>query len=669
MSGTVESVRHVNQVMSLVHEFPRMPVRVDKPVAYSWLRCATEHRLSPDGRITPVVVENTSLLQRRQRLEDLVMIAQAEMDSLYAQISGSGYALLLTDAQGVILREKVDPTLSLQFRAAGLMPGADWSEATEGTNGIGTCIAERRPITIHRNDHFRVRHIDLSCSASPIRAPNGELAAILDASCVGSCDTKASRTHTVALVNMSARLIEKCLFSRQHRELHVIRFHRRPEFVNLLHDGAIALSDEGLVVAADDMAVALLGADSRDDLIRRPIGEIFDLGGMDWREGRRMAVHDTIVPVRDHALGRRYYASLHAPRRESLPRTQATRNLPETISIHPAENRLPRPYSLDALAGNDPAMLRNLRCAQRVASTDASILLQGPTGSGRDSFARALHLASNRAAGPFVSINCAALTAEQAEAELFGLPDGRFAQARGGTLFIDEVDLLPPPQQMRLLHLLQQQELTTIASDVRVISASPRKLRLEADNGHFREDLLYRLAAVTLTLPALRERADLALLIRRLLAEEADDDQPLRLETRAHARLLAHPWPGNLRELRNTLRTALAMSENRLIRLDDLPADLQANADPGHSSSADSARSKLPEDACATPSPTAAGNPLEAAERVALLRAIEDNRWNMTNTARQLQMSRNTLYRKLKHHGISMQSLRGSDPADGPFVH
>src|SRR5581483_5989051 len=146
-------------------------------VGVSWRRCLTQFNLDPAGDYRPTVVDQTRIKDLQAEHEELVQIARAEMDSLYEQIAGSGYALLLADTSGVILCEKIDPTLKRMFMQAGLIVGAQWSEQREGTNGIGTCAAESRPITIHQSDHFRSRHIGLSCSAAPIHDPYGRVVA------------------------------------------------------------------------------------------------------------------------------------------------------------------------------------------------------------------------------------------------------------------------------------------------------------------------------------------------------------------------------------------------------------------------------------------------------------------------------------------------------------
>ena len=660
---------HAHQVLSRVDNLdPSSPDKLPKAVSSSWVRCATDYRLDPSQLHAPVVLDHNGVKERHAQHGEVIDIARAEMDSLYEQISGSGYALLLTDANGVILREKVDPAIRTQFRGAGLIIGADWSEQYEGTNGIGTCIAERRPVTIHRTEHFRARHIGLTCSGSPIRDVSGELMAVLDASCVGSHDTRASQMHTMALVNMSARVIEKCLFLRRFRTHRVLRFHSRPEFVNLLHDGAIAIREDGVIVAVDNMAVALLAANSREDLIGRRLGDLFDVRD-DELDSQATSAPQALWPLRDLRLGRRYYVSLHAPLtfapRSSEPRS--AHRADELLHVTPRTGSKAI-LSLEDLAGDDSQMLRNARCARRIAASSVPVLVQGPTGSGKEAFARALHLASTRAQQAFVAVNCAAIPETLIESELFGYRPGAFTgarregmrgrvlQASGGTLFLDEIGDMPLALQTRLLRVLEEQEVTPLGSetpikvDLRVVSASHRNLRDMISHSEFREDLYYRLNGITLHLPALCERQDRERLIREFLASETPDSRPAAIEMEAFERLLDYGWPGNIRELRNVLRTALAICEGDIVRLADLPTEVRFRA------------TSLPGATAMNPaSAVEAGNPLETAERHALLTAIEANRWNMTQTAQQLDMSRNTLYRKLRNHGIAVSAARRDD--------
>jgi sigma-54 dependent transcriptional regulator, acetoin dehydrogenase operon transcriptional activator AcoR len=318
--------------------------------------------------------------------------------------------------------------------------------------------------------------------------------------------------------------------------------------------------------------------------------------------------------------------------------------------------------TLEDLAGEDPQMLRNVRSAYRIADSGVSVLIQGPTGSGKEAFAHAMHLVSRRADRPFVAVNCAAIPETLIESELFGYKPGAFTGARkegmrgkilqsaGGTLFLDEIGDMPLTLQTRLLRVLEEQEIVPLGSetgikvDLHVIAASHRNLREMIANGTFREDLYYRLNGITLELPALRDRADKERVIHHALAAETGNGRPAAIEMDALQRLVAYPWPGNIRELRNVIRTALAICEGGVVRGIDLPREIresQSNIGPA----------LAPVTAAET---STAVNPLKAAERAALVRVIAECHGNMTRVAAQLGMSRNTLYRRMKRHAIPL---------------
>jgi sigma-54 dependent transcriptional regulator, acetoin dehydrogenase operon transcriptional activator AcoR len=464
-------------------------------IAGSWRRCVFDYSLDPGRHYAPTVLDAHALKDHQVEHADLLRIASAEIDWLYEYIAESGYALILTDASGIVLYEQTDATLRSTFRSAGLMIGADWSERREGTNGIGTCIAENLPVIVHRDEHFRSCHIGLSCTGAPIRDAAGSLVAVLDASTLNAPGGRSSVAHTMALVNLSARLIEKCLFLRRFERGLIFRFHARPEFVNLQHDGALALSDDATVIAVDEVAVRLLGAASRTDLIGRRIDEIFDVRADELLDPVRGA-RSVLWPVRDVRLGRRFFASVirdtaDASLSSAMPSSDESRRV---MQFAPATGH-GRPLTLEELAGEDPQMLRNVRSARRIATSRVPVLIQGPTGAGKEIFARALHVASGRAAHQFVALNCAAIPESLIESELFGYASGAFTGARkegmkgkilqssGGTLFLDEIGDMPLALQTRLLRVLEEQEVvplgteTLVKVDLRVVCASHQNLR------------------------------------------------------------------------------------------------------------------------------------------------------------------------------------------------
>jgi transcriptional regulator of acetoin/glycerol metabolism len=638
-------------------------------IGASWRRCMIDYTLDPGRSQEPFVLDEHTLEEYRNRHEHLIQVASAEIDWLYDHIAMSGCALLLTDAGGIVLYEKADPSILDTFRGAGLQIGADWSELRQGTNGMGTCIAENRPVIVHRDEHFRSAHIGLSCTAAPIHDPDGSLVAVLDASTLNAQGTRETQTHVMALVHLSAKLIEKCLFLRHFQRSSVLRFHARPEFVNLQHDGALALASDATVIAADDMALRLLGVAQRRELIGRRIDEIFDM--------RAEHLVDPVTPnatglwpVRDALLGRRYFASLSYEAPDvKFPkyRGQAARG-PDVLQLTPAQ-KSNDVLTLEELAGDDPQMMRIVRSARRVAASAVSVMIQGATGTGKELFARALHAASGRS--PFIALNCAAIPESLIESELFGYKSGAFTgarregmkgtilQASGGTLFLDEIGDMPLPLQTRLLRVLEEHEVVPLGAekpmkvDLRVVCASHQNLRSMITRGQFREDLYYRLNGITLELPRLADRSDEEQLIRKLLSAETNDGRPVAIEMDAFQCLLDYDWPGNIRELRNVIRTALAICDGGVVRLRDLPSEVRNGTSTPAADSAIGSEQGDADAAAVEHSLT----PIEAAERQTLVKAIRNTDGNMARAAGLLQVSRSTLYRRCRRLHITHRVL------------
>ncbi len=234
-------------------------------VKRSWLRCLTQYHLDPQSQREPYVLPRDERLARKERNLELVSFADAEMAHLYHQLAGSGYSIILTDRDGVLLDYYGD----LSFRNAafrtGLVLGAVWSEEHGGTNGMGTCLFERAPLIIHRDQHFFSRNTGLTCCAAPIFDYRGDLVAVLDAS--GESDR--AQQHTLVLVNMSAQMIENRLFLYRFKDEFVVRFHSRPELVGTWGEGIIALDASGAIAALDRNALFQLGVKSAAERHRR----------------------------------------------------------------------------------------------------------------------------------------------------------------------------------------------------------------------------------------------------------------------------------------------------------------------------------------------------------------------------------------------------------------
>jgi len=629
--------RHAQQVLTVTQGKAHLHGPGSDPsIARSWLRCLEDYHLDPALSIAPTVLEHGRVLESRERLQQVLHIAGNEMTSLHQQLSGAGHAVLLTDARGVILNCVTAPTERQIFERAGLWLGADWSEACEGTNGIGTCLVERQSLTIHQDEHFRGRHTGLTCSASPVFDPHGELLAVLDVSSARRDVSRQSQFHTMALVNLSAKMIESCYFLRCFDNQWLLRFHLQAESVGLFSEGLLAFDGEGRICAVNQSALNLLGH-IRGGLLGKPVEAFFDCS-LDELLGRASSNAAASWPLRTRD-GRKLFAVLRGEARRSLP-----------IPMEPALPVAPA-TRLSGICLDDVTLQADFRKALRVYERDVPLLINGETGSGKEAFAKAVHHASQRADKAFVALNCAAIPESLIESELFGYRGGSFTGARkegmrgklqqadGGTLFLDEIGDMPLALQTRLLRVLEDRQVVPIggepeAVNVRIISATHRKLLDRVEDGSFREDLYYRLNGLEVALPALRDRSDKSQLLDFLLAEEAHGEAVL-LDGPAREALLGFAWPGNVRQLRNVLRTLAALCEDGRIGLEDLPAMIR-QARPVVSTIEE-----------------ASEHPLEDAERLALLNALEQTRWHMTHTAEHLGVSRNTLYRKLRKHGIA----------------
>lgn len=306
-------------------------------------------------------------------------------------------------------------------------------------------------------------------------------------------------------------------------------------------------------------------------------------------------------------------------------------------------------YGLENLVASSPAMKKVVDIVRRVAPTAATVLLQGPNGSGKDVVAHAIHSRSTRADQPFQAINCGAIPPNLIESELFGHEKGAFtgayAQRRGifeaanhGTVFLDEIGELPLPMQVKLLRVLENRSFQrvggteTVEVDIRVIAATNRDLRALVDQGAFREDLYYRLKVIDIPLPALRDhREDIPLLAGRFVKELAErNGAHVTGITPAAMKLLeAHDWPGNVRELRNTIEKMVVLSAGGQLDVDDVPEELRVNA------------------AAPALSPARTLGENEKAQILAVLKEVGNNR---SRAAQVLGISRRTLYRKLDEY-------------------
>ena len=620
---------------------------VDAITIASWKRCRDDFGLDPGMTPEPVIIDRTDLQRRQEQYRKLLTIARPEMTDLYQQLAGSGHAIMLTDRDGVLLNYIGDPQFTDAAAHAGMQTGAVWSEAAQGTNGMGTCLVEKKPLVIHKSSHFFSHNARLTCAAAPIFDPHGNILAVLDA----SSEWKMAQQHTMVLLNMSAQVIENRAFFCAMKDDYVLRFHARSEFLSTLGEGAIAFDTDGRILAANRSAIFQLSLENPQQIVGQRIQELFTTTIPTLlKRAHRYGFHS--FPIREPRQGRRFFATVQAPEKTDCPGPAPTTRLSEQPLL---QEYLGRDTPFESLHFGDPRMKRNIDTAKKVLERDIPCILFGETGTGKDMFARALHQGSSRHDKPFVAVNCASLPESLIESELFGYRPGAFTgasregsrgkivQADGGTLFLDEIGDMPLHLQARLLRVLEEREVIPLGGekpipiDIKLISATHHDLQAMIADGEFREDLYYRLHGISFSMPPLRERADRRELIRRIGQLESGEDATLQWDEDTLEVLDNFNWPGNIRQLRNVLRTATALCTDHRVRVDDLPDEFRQSLSQQNDGD----------------EPELTFNALAVAERDALLNELEGMHWNVSRVAKKLKLSRNTLYRRMKRYGIS----------------
>lgn len=599
-------------------------------LARSWRR-SVDAGLAPDGRLADACrLDEAELARTREQRHDLIAHARPVMEYLHAQTRDSGSMVTLADEKGVLLQALGDPDFLTRAERVALSPGASWHERHRGTNAIGTALAEARPLVVHGGEHFLERNGFLSCAAAPLIAPDGKLLGVLDI----SGDERQHHPHTFGLVRAAAQMVENRLFDACHARNLRIRFHTMAEGIGTFSEGIAALSDDGWLIGANQAGLVFLGLRA-GDLNATPLSRILPLRFedlLDWNT--RRPGEPMLVTLAD---GERLFMRIELP--------AAT-----TARTVPAADRRVRPRdALDDLDTGDERLATAIDKAHKLVGKPIPLLLQGEPGVGKERFARAVHDSGPRHDGPFVSVNCAGLLPALAEAELFGYAPtlcrdgapGRVREAHGGTLFLDEVELLPGPAQKQLLKVIMERRVTPIGAsepvpvDIVLICATHSNLKAAIEAGEFDADLYYRINGLTLQLAPLRERQDFAALVARLL-EELAPGRGLSLDPGVATAFAEYSWPGNLRQLNNALRAAIALLDDSETRIgwshlsDDLAEELKWRVPPA---------------------PAAAGEATENLRELSqatIERAIALSRGNMSEAARRLGISRNTLYRRLR---------------------
>lgn len=622
----------------------------------SWQRCR-EYGIDPYGGLGTRGDEK--LLKRIiKKNQDLIEIARPFMNQLAELVKNSNFAVVLTDSQGMIMefagdQEITDRALKLKFS-----PGAYWSEEKVGTNAIGTAIAADQPLQVIGAEHYCQKHHIWTCSAAPIHNPNGDLIGVLDMS--GKCQD--AHLHTLGMVVSAAKSIENQIsLIEKNRELKKTNNFSKAVF-NSMSEGLISINKFGGIISINQAASRMLGVE-RSQVTGSDIKDVLGLQKPLEKMINDHKVFDD-VEISIHKNEKKIYLNLST--RLLLSHSGVTDGfiliLRKMKSVKKMVNQITgsqAKFEFNDIIGEGQKMKDVIEVGKMISDSQAAVLIEGESGTGKEMMAQAIHNYSSRRGQVFFSINCAAIPQSLLESELFGYEGGsftgaskkgrpgKFELASGGTLLLDEIGEMPLNMQASLLRVLQEKKINRIGGrepvdvDVRILASTNRDLEKEVENGNFRKDLFFRLNTVTVKMPPLRERLeDIDKLVKHFISvlNKRSNKKIHAVEDAFIEKLKVYNWPGNVRELENVIERAVLLSENGVIKVEQLPADFKKKN-----------RNILEEKQVSLSEfPTLT---LEEIETIMLKKTLDESS-TLTEAARILGVSRSTFYRKLNKYNI-----------------
>ena len=624
----------------------------------SWARCLHSYELDPNRR-EELQLEQNAITHERDFFGNDLHVAGQELEKTLAMIEGGGYSAQLTNANGVIIEER--RSRDETYYCAMDQVGSVWTEDVGGTNGIGTALVTEQTSAVYLADHFFAEITGQACVGAPFFGPTGEVLGVVNLSTRNPSLPRIVHRVAAGIAQVSAEQLEQQYFRKHYEKFHTLH---------------LETDEPGPCILAIDEDFRVVGASRRARTRYRLDNDTVGKKSL-WMLFEKLRGNPDISYLQENLRQLRPLGESQSVG-SLIMRPQAIFPKRSNVAIPVVVPKPPRPAAsaltpkLADCAGQDPVMQRNIDILRRMDGAALNILLLGETGVGKDTLARALHAEGERLGGPFVAFNCSAVPESLIDSELFGYSagaftganragnPGRIVEADRGTLFLDEIGDMPLTLQTRLLRFLETSEVMPLGGgkvrhvDVQVIAATHQNLAQSIAEGSFRQDLYYRLAGVTVQLPALRERSDLTLIVEAVL-RHLPGGKDIHISDAAMAMLVRHDWPGNIRELRNVLNRAVRLSRNGEIGVDDLIFDQIIPAAAHFPPVAQPATASAPRPQSARPDKPSA---LRQAERLALIQAIAGAEGNAEACAAALGCSRATLYRKLKTHGLSLSSRR-----------
>lgn len=623
---------------------------VDPIIERSWKRCK-KNKVDYKAGYGKLGGKNTieGLMKKNK---ELLRIARPIMENLNSLVLGTGFILVLTDNQGYIIETIGEVIVKEEANLLNFCIGSLWTEEEVGTNAIGTCIKENKPIQVIGAEHYCEYHHTWTCSSAPIYDSEENLIGVLNMS--GNCNS--AHRHTLGIVVAAAYSIEN--------EISLLRSHELVDTtLESISDGMIIVDDLYKINKMNNIAEKILGLEKEEYC------------GMDIRNILRDVSFDNIVSMKTKVLeyvdcdfitpNKRIACSAKiSPIKTDrlligfVILFKEIRYLHNTVNVIAGNKAI---YSFEDILTENDSMKRAIKNAKKFARTSGCILIEGESGTGKELFAHSIHNYSSRKEGPFLAVNCASLPRDLVESELFGYEKGtftgaltegkpgKFELANGGTIFLDEIGELPLDLQAKLLRVLDDYTITRIGGkyskklDIRVIVATNRDLYEEIKKDNFREDLYYRLNVFSIKIPPLRERIDDVKVCMEYFLGKLNQVNFTSKEISEDFLYYAkkYSWKGNVRELENIIERSYYLSDGDLITKDYLPDEI-LNLEPPFE--------EVPIDNRVLS--------IDEAERKTIINALIASRGNAIEASKTLNVSKSTIYRKINKHNIDIDLFK-----------
>lgn len=667
-----EYLIHVKEARNIFFEDKEHPTElINKEILDSWVR-SSSCGLTPTN-VHPLILSADEVNARIKDNSLLYSITASFMEYLYQFVKGSGFIIIFADQDGYVLKLIGDEEI---VRAAAakdipLVVGSCRSEVAIGTNSIGTPLHTHQPIQLFADEHFVELSSDWTCSGAPIVMEEQ----ILGVFCIsGSWDRV--HTHTLGMAMAASEAIARQYSLTLGNEKLTAMRNQLQTAIDSLHTGTILLDETYRIAFVNANTLKNLQF-APEELIGHSYREFFPLLNLDALEKSTYDIESVIQSktelIKCYISIKFVHVSPYTNKESFLISFRRTEYIQELVNrVIGSDAR----YSFSNIIGSSTAIQQTKKQAELVAKVNTSVLITGESGTGKELFAQSIHNASPFREGPFIALNCGALPKELVESELFGYDAGSFTGARkegragkfelanNGTIFLDEIGDMPYDVQVKLLRVIQEKCVTRIGGkkniplNVRIITATNVDLEAAIHNHTFRSDLYYRLNVFNLTIPPLCQRGNDVLLLTSYFLEKyqnAEYEPITVIDPEVEAIFLHYPWPGNIRELENTIERACILTANGRLSMPALPSNIQ-HYQYNIAGAVDSISPKTVLTQASAPPDTVLS--VTETEKQLIITHLSHSSGNIKKAADSLGMSRRTLYRKLEKYQINLNQIR-----------